>query len=73
MVVLAVFPTVANADFSFLSFKKTLTYLAALGLTCCTQGFHLPCGRQDLYLQQVEPSSLTREGTPAPCLGSLEI
>ena len=26
MVVLAVFPTVANADFSFLSFKKTLTY-----------------------------------------------
>ena len=70
---LAIFPTVANASFSFLSFKKTLTYLAVLGLTCYMQGFHLPCGRQDLYLQQVDPSSLTREGTPAPCVGSLEI
>ena len=38
-------------------------YLAALGLRC---------GMQDLQLWQVGSSSLTRDRTQAPCLGSRE-
>ena len=39
------------------------TYLAVLGLGC---------SMWDLYLQHVQSSSLTREKTRVPCIGSME-
>ena len=54
----------ANLE-SFLKLFFFLIYLAAVGVSC---------GIRDLQysLRHVGSSSLTRNGTPAPCIGSVE-
>ena len=62
----------------------SLFFLAVQGLRCGTRDLHclmqnlrclmrnLRCGMRDLQLRQVGSSSLSRDGTRAPCIGSTE-
>ena len=56
----------------FFFFFPVFIYLAVLGLLVEHGNFHLCCGMWDPYLWHVGSSSLTRDGTQAPCIGSVE-
>ena len=53
--------------FTCLFFFFFCLYLAVLGLPVEHGNFHLCCGTWDPYLWHVGSSSLTRDGTQAPC------
>ena len=56
--------------FYFFLIKKIFRYLAMPGLHCSTRGLQL--WRKNSYLRHVGSSSLTRGGTQAPCIRSME-
>ena len=52
------------------NFKKLFIYLAKLDLSCGT--WDILAVAYELFVELVESSSLTRDGTRAPCIESME-
>ena len=56
----------------FLNLKFTFIYLNVPGLSSARRIFYLCCSMRDLQLWHVASSTLSRDGTEAPCIGSSE-